>query len=237
MDNPAGLLFSLQHSDSFFPSGAASFSWGLETLYRDKIVTDANSLTHFLETQLLHRWITFDQSVVSEAWCITTQCPADSTRNVFNEIINLDVIQEAMTLSPSTRSGSRRMGQSLIKVHAKIGTQSAIRLQNYIASEASAHLPHLAVAQGYLWASLGISEIESRAISAHTLITGTASAAIRLGIIGHIEAQRIIMQMQILITDALSQSTTPIESLASGTLAIDVASLKHTQLDARMFIN
>lgn len=237
MDNPAGLLFSLQHSDSFFPSGAASFSWGLETLNRDKVVTDVNSLTHFIETQLLHRWITFDQSMISEAWCITTQCQVDSTRNVFYEIVNLDAINEAMTLSPSIRSGSRRMGESLIKVHTKIGTKSAIWLQNYIAKEASTRLPHLAIAQGYLWASLGISEKEARAISAHTLITSTTSAAIRLGIIGHIEAQRIIMQMQVLITEVLSQSTTPIESLSSSTLATDIASLRHAQLDARMFIN
>lgn len=236
MDNLKGLLFSLQHSDAFFPSGAASFSWGLETLNRDKVVIDAKSLSHFIETQLLHRWISFDQSMISEAWHITTRSETDATLERFREIVQLDAINEAMTLSPSIRSGSRRMGESLIKVHTKIGTQSAIDLQNYIRAN-NASLPHLAIAQGYLWASLGISEKESRAISAHTLITSTTSAAIRLGLIGHIEAQRIMMKMQVVIIEALAQATTPISALSSSTLATDIASLRHDQLNARMFIN
>lgn len=236
MDNLTGLLFSLQHSDAFFPSGAASFSWGLESLNRDKIVTDAKSLSHFIETQLLHRWISFEQSMISEAWHITTTCQSEATHEVFGEIVNLDAINEAMTLSTSIRSGSRRMGESLIKVHTKIGTQSAIDLQNYISAN-NAKLPHLAIAQGYLWASLGISEKEARAISAHTLVTSTTSAAIRLGLIGHIEAQRIMMKMQALILEALAQTTAPIRALSSSTLATDIASLRHDQLNAKMFIN
>ena len=34
------LLASLQQSDSFFPSGSMAFSWGLEALQQDGLVTD-----------------------------------------------------------------------------------------------------------------------------------------------------------------------------------------------------
>lgn len=238
MDNTSlGLLFSLQHSDSFFPSGAASFSWGLESLNRDQIVVDAESLTHFIETQLIHRWVSFDQSVLSEAWHITKKNQGNFSHRLLTDLFDLDALTEAMCLSASIRNGSRRLGESLIKVHAKIGTPSAIQLQNKIIEKTDYRFPHLAVAQGYLWCTLGISEIEARAISAHTLCNSATSAAIRLGIIGHIDAQRILMQMQPLIINALEESTVPITSLSSSTLATDIATLKHDRLDARMFVN
>jgi urease accessory protein len=44
MDSRA-LLAALQHADSFFPSGTASFSWGLEALRADGLVRTADDGT------------------------------------------------------------------------------------------------------------------------------------------------------------------------------------------------
>ena len=41
-------LMLLPHSDSAFPSGAVSFSWGLETLVNRGIVTKADDVQAFL---------------------------------------------------------------------------------------------------------------------------------------------------------------------------------------------
>ena len=51
-------LAALQFGDSFFPSGAVSFSLGLETLHADGIVADTAGLEEFLTDQVMGRWAT-----------------------------------------------------------------------------------------------------------------------------------------------------------------------------------
>lgn len=236
VENPLGLMRSLQHSDSFFPSGATAFSWGLESLNRDQIIGDAKSLAQYVETQLLHRWVSFDQGIIAAAWQVSNSLNDYSGADL-SQLIAIDDFADAMTLSESTRVGSRKLGQTLTTVHVKLETKSAIQLQLYLRAHTGIQSLHLAVAQGYLWAALGVSEIEARAISAHTLCTSTTSAALRLGLIGHIDAQRIMMQLQPLIVEALNTTAPSLAALASSTLAADIANLRHASLDARMFVN
>ena len=61
MSAAADQLALLQHGDSFFPSGAVSFSWGLETLAEDGRVATAADVAAFLEGQLRWRWATCDR--------------------------------------------------------------------------------------------------------------------------------------------------------------------------------
>lgn len=250
-DTPAGnallgLLLSLQHSDSFFPSGAMAFSWGLESLMRDKRVVDVDSLAQFIEAQILQRWCSFDQGIISAAWHEASEqqelagntsdsSPATS-QAMMRTLTELDDWVDAMTLSPSLRQGSRRLGLTLITVHAKLGTPGAQALQQYMRDN-KASMPHLAVVQGYLWQRLGMSEAESRAVSAHTVCVSASSAAVRLGLIGHLDAQRLLMRMQAPISQALAQPAPALDALSSNLLATDIAALRHELHDARMFAN
>ena len=56
MTDPTILLAALQHGDSFFPGGGFAASWGLETLFTDTYVHDAETLLHFVQGQLCQRW-------------------------------------------------------------------------------------------------------------------------------------------------------------------------------------
>src|SRR3954451_10544009 len=49
-------LAALQHADSFFPTGASAFSWGIETAVADGHVTTAADLAEFVACQLTYRW-------------------------------------------------------------------------------------------------------------------------------------------------------------------------------------
>ena len=55
------LLRILQEGDSFFPSGSVSFSWGLETLSSDGMITNEAAVEAFLTAQLRNRWANFDR--------------------------------------------------------------------------------------------------------------------------------------------------------------------------------
>jgi len=48
MSDVADTLAVLQFGDSFFPSGAVSFSWGLEGLFDSGVVTDADAVSAFV---------------------------------------------------------------------------------------------------------------------------------------------------------------------------------------------
>jgi hypothetical protein len=61
------LLAALQHADSFFPSGAVSFSWGLEALRADGLVRTANDVALFIAGLLRHRWATGDRPLLAAA--------------------------------------------------------------------------------------------------------------------------------------------------------------------------
>ena len=68
MNNQEHILALLQHGDSFFPSGAVSFSWGLEMLKQDDFVTSKDDVENFLINQLAERWTPFDRVVLAHTF-------------------------------------------------------------------------------------------------------------------------------------------------------------------------
>jgi len=67
MSDVSEALAVLQFGDSFFPSGAVSFSWGLEGLSDCGVVADADAVRAFVIGQLRARWAEFDRPVVVAA--------------------------------------------------------------------------------------------------------------------------------------------------------------------------
>ena len=115
MDSRA-LLAALQHADSFFPSGTASFSWELEALRADGLVRTAEDVTQFIAALLRHRWATGDRPILAAAHAAGDDLEA---------VRALDQLQEALALAQELRTGSRRMGAALLGVHARLGTRNA----------------------------------------------------------------------------------------------------------------
>ena len=225
-NGPISLLASLQQSDSFFPGGAMAFSWGLEGLMRDALVTDATMLLAFVESQALSRWASLDQGLMCGAW------RAGDAFDVWHEV---DALAEAMSLPPALRNGSRRLGRTLADVHARLGSETANRIRDAISAGRTPG--HLATVQGAVWRSLGIAEEEARAISAHITCTGSVSSAVRLGIVGHLDAQRVLTLLRAPLARVLAQPAPPLDDLHAATFAADIAALRSQTHDARLFAN
>jgi urease accessory protein len=223
---PESLLGALQYGDSFFPSGSIAFSWGLETLRADGEIASAEQVAQFLEGQLVRRWASFDAPVLVAAM----RAGGD-----FDRLAELDDLVEAMTLATELREGSRRAGASLLKVHAGLGTPGAGEYRQKIAErKARGHLP---VAQGLLWSATGLSEDACRAVSAHTLCTGIVGAALRLGMIGHLDAQKILLRARPAVAKLLGLPARPLELLHAYTPHAEIASMRHELQDSRLFAN
>lgn len=225
----AGFLTALQYSDSFFPGGAMAFSWGLEALQRDGLVRDAITLTDYVAAQILHRWATCDQGLLSAA------CRAAKSDGAIDALLAIDALAEAISMAPSLREGSRRLGRTAASVHSKLGDVHAAELLALIESKRTPG--HLAVVQGYVWARAGMNEFECRAASAHATCTSAVSAAVRLSIIGHLDAQRTMSGLRDRLVRILEADAPSLDMLSSSAFAIDIAAMRHAQLDARLFAN
>lgn len=224
MDDHAGLLASLQHGDSFFPSGAVSFSWGLETLQAEGRVTSVDDVTKFVEDQLRNRWATLDRPALAGAYEAGTD---------LDEIRRIDFLVEAQTLAAELRTGSRRAGAALLAVHEKLGTGGAAAYRKLVgAGEA---LGHACVVQGLAWRGVGMTLPAAEAVSAHGLSVGLLGAALRLGMIGHIDAQRCLQGLRETITRLLGQERLAVAEFRAFTPEADIAVMRHETAESRLF--
>ena len=226
MTDARALLSALQQADSFFPGGGVSFSWGLEGLYRVGLLKDPEALARILRGQLRHRWATCDRPVLLAA------CAADGD---VRELGRIDRLLEAVTLPRELRDGSKRAGCALLSTHARLATPGALQYREAI--ESGAALGHLPVVQGCIWTALGIAPGAASLMSGYLICIGFLSAAVRLGALGHLDAQRILAALQPLISELASTPALPIKAISSFTPAIDIGSMHHERAEVRLFAN
>ena len=220
------LFAILQHGDSFFPGGVTAFSWGLEQLAAEGQVADAATLGPFLEEQLQWRWASFDRAVLSAAY---------RARGEIGELSRIDAFCTASLAARELREGSLRAGQALLAVHVKLGTPGAAEYRMRLRSGlAQGHLP---LVQGLVWGGLGFSEREAGILSAYGYGAGCVAAAIRLGVVGHVDAQRILARLAEIIPGLISAAAPELQDAASFAPATDIAAMRHELGDNRLFAN
>jgi urease accessory protein len=219
----AALLAALQFGDSAFPSGAFAFSWGLEGLAADGLIETAEDVAEVMEEQLVHRWNPMDRILLRAAY---------ESPDVEGHVA-LDHLAEAATMSEPMRVGSRRAGRALLGVFARLGHEGASRYREAAASDPS--LGHLAVAQGLVFKEgrlpIGIAEL----LSGWTMMSGLASAAIRLGLVGHLDAQRILTALRRKLESLLPRVPPRGATISSFTPLLDIAVSRNSGRHLKMF--
>jgi urease accessory protein len=226
MTGEAAFLAALQHGDSFFPSGNFSFSWGLETLVEDGEVESAADVRRFVEGQLISRWATCDLPAL-----VATYRAADA----LDEVANVDNKLDILALSREMRDGGRRAGGALLDVHSSLNTPQAGAYRDLVrAGEAPGQL---AAVQGLVWRGVEVGEEAACAISAHVICTGFVGVAIRLGVIGHMAAQRILTGIRPVICELLAEPILPFDMASAYMPAAEIAMMRHETGRVRMFTN
>ena len=201
-------------------------SAGLETLVDENRVASSEEVETLLYGQLSNRWSDFDRPVL----VATYRVAGDLIR-----VAEIDALVEAQTLAHDSRAGSRRAGRSLLGVHAKLGTDFASEYQSMV--NRSVANGHNCVVQGLVWRGAGIAESVAEAMAAHTFCIGLVGAALRLGVIGHIDAQRIVNGAHTIIEEILSLAAADVGCISTFTPEQEIAVMRHETMSYRLFGN
>ncbi|MDQ0390904.1 urease accessory protein UreF [Labrys monachus] len=224
------LVTTIWQADTAFPNGGFAFSNGIEGLAELGQRLDGEGLIDVLAMTLTHRWRGMDRIAVSLAFAAGD----DMTR-----LAEIDHRFDAATISALQRSGSRRNGLAFLTAHARIGTKTAPELKRLIEQR---HTPgHLPIVQGAIWRACGIDERSALAASAYGVVAGMTSAAVRLSLVGAVEAQRCLGETLPLIA-GLIEGAGPAGSLSCDdfeglTPMLDIATMRHATSEIRLFSN
>lgn len=188
-----GQLFAaIRFGDSAFPSGGFAFSSGLEGAHRDGLVRDEDDVTAFAGEQLEGRWHRCDRVLLRRAWSEPDPTGADA-------------LAEAVSTMSVLREASRRAGAATLATFtALVDSDSHFGVADYrsrvLAGTAHGHLP---VAQAICLRAAGLTLETAETVAAWQVMSGITGAAVRLGIVGHLGAQRVSSALTPLLLDVV----------------------------------
>jgi urease accessory protein len=228
--SPDRRLALMQLSDSFFPSGSFTLSQGLESLVQSGQIQSADDVQTFLNLLLRNKVRTTDLIALIHAY------RASAVQNL-EEIRRADLSLFARTLIQGSREAQQKSGRALLMVAGVTWTDVQLEfLQSAIQSGEMQGLYPIVFAVVSRTAALS----ESDAVFAflHNFVTGIIGAAIRLGVMGHLNAQVILkqtaLQMERVAAEAAQLS---LADMSSCTPSIDLAIMGHRKLERRLFFN
>ena len=144
-----------------------------------------------------------------------------------------DALAEAWLWNPPANRASRTQGQAwLTTAHAAFPTQGLDDLKRTLRAAASPG--HQAPVLGAILARLGLSLDEARRLALFLHLRALISTAIRLGLIGPLEAQGIQHRLAPAL-EAAATTLVPCEDMATIAPLSELAHLHHDRLYSRLF--
>ena len=223
-------LTLIQLADSFFPSGTYTFSHGLEALVQQDRVQQPEDIICFLQILLHNKIAPCDLVALIHAYHA-------SKANDLEAIEQIETQLYAQTLIEITRKTQQQSGRALLMV-----AQSTWQHPQLEALERSRALKQFYCLHPIVFGVVGniadLSMTDTSLAFLHGFVTGVLGAAIRLGILGHLQAQKMLLLLAEDIEQASSiASKINLTQMWSCTPAIDLAQMRHSRLSSRLFAN
>lgn len=213
--SPSWLL--LQLTDGAFPSGGFAHSAGLEASLHLRGIGDLEPFVDELLWQAGRAALPF----VLRA----TIAPG--------ELAALDELYDATVTSHVANRASRAQGRALAAAASRVFEREEVRrIGDYARSEIAHHPPIF----GALFGALGVPAADAAVAYLHGVLRSGVSAAVRLGIVGPLEAQQIqASRARVLDAILATCSALDVEDAAQTSPLLEIFGALHDRLDGRLF--
>lgn len=218
----------LQLADSFFPAGTYTMSNGLEVLAKRRKIS-AKELKELILTHI--------ERQVGQADCCALGSAYDCASNADLEgLLKVDWMLYATKLVEEVRTASARSGANLARCVAAFSDEKILADYGKAVSEkrTSGMYP---VALAVACAALKIPKRTAGSMCLYCFCVGMAGAALRLGVIDHIAAQKMLHELRpAIVRIAAENIDKPLDLMWQFAPGIDVTQMEHESLDSKMFI-
>lgn len=229
VDDSLAFLSCLQLSDTFFPSGLYTLSYGLEAAAQSGQV-DATSFGPLL---LDHLSVSFGPTDGIALACSHRASAEDHLQLA----LQADSRLTSVKIAREPRETSCRVGRQLLNIGRRI---FAVRVLDEYARyvEKGATPGNHAVVLGLLMAALGISREKAVLSELYAFAASFVSAGVRLNVIDFRDAQANLHQHRsVMVEIARACCTKDVQDIASSAPWIDVMSMYHEQAEVRLFMS
>lgn len=223
-------LGMLQLSDSFFPTGLFATSNGLEYLFSEKRIGGADDLADLLRVSIAQQAGPTD--------CVAFADAFDSARRGdLDGVVRADGALFATKTIRETRDASTRSGIQLAKCVAEFAGGDGM-LARYLACVSEKRARGVfPVALAVCCSALKIEKKRGMTMMLYGFSVAVAGAALRLGMIQHIEAQQIIHRTKPVIARAVrDHSDGSVSDMWQFCPQMDIVQMSHAKMDPKMFI-
>lgn len=219
MEGPPHLLL-WQLADSAFPTGSFAHSWGLEAAWQSGEVPDAGALRRFVAAAL--------EQAGRGMLPLLNAAHRDPGR-----LRELDEIANAFLINSVANRSSRVQGRAFSATCARVWPSPEVAATDVQVRECCGHA---APAIGAMLRTLGVAASAARQLSLFATARGVLAAAVRLGITGSYDAQRLQHEAAPLIL-AIEERSAGLDErdLAQTAPVLDLLQAAHDRLYSRLF--
>ncbi|MGI9011470.1 MAG: urease accessory protein UreF [Nitrososphaeraceae archaeon] len=220
----------LQLGDSFFPTGMYTTSSGLETLFYDGRIKTKQEVIEFITVCLQYQIGPADCAALSNAYDFAKK------QNI-TKIIEIDHILFSMKLIKEIREASTRSGRQLLNCLLSFVPDNNLISSYYNSIKNKTANGIYPVALALASNSLNIKKERACLILLYGFTVSITGAALRLGMLQHIEGQQVIHELKPIITNVINNNIKRhFSHLWQFSPGIDLVQMKHERMDSKMFI-
>jgi urease accessory protein len=221
-------LSLLQFTDGLFPAGAYVHSFGLESCVQAGEVRDAAGVEAFLRAYL--------EGCAGPTDAVALVCARRAAANEnLASCLALDEMLDAMKAPSELRDASRQMGRQTLRVATHLTCQPM--LEEFGKAVAGEITPgHHPIVFGTIGGILGWDALEMTGAYLYSTSAALVGASLRLLPLGQLSGQRIVWNVKPLIATLAEEAQNKHEAdMWSFAPALEIASMRHAVLDARLF--
>jgi urease accessory protein len=217
-------------ADGRFPAGGHAHSGGLEAAVAAGRVTGVEDLEYFLRGRLATAGPVAAAFALAAHLAVNPAAPAPT-----HALEVLDAELDARTPSPALRLASRRQGRALLRAGRAIWPGP---LSDRVPRHADG--PHHPIALGVTAAAAGLTVEQTALVAAYGVMTGPASAAVRLLGLDPYQVQALLARLAgacdaVGATAAAAADRSPAELPAHAAPLADISAEIHATWEVRLF--